>query len=42
MRQYDRTGLVGEGVRGGEQIVEIGVGGQVSLEGFSPLDSRIK
>ena len=27
MRQYDRTGLVGEGVRGGEKIVEIGVGG---------------
>src|SRR6476659_136577 len=27
MRQYDRTGPVGEGVRGGEKIVEIGVGG---------------
>ena len=27
MRQYDRTGLVGEGVGGGKKIVEIGVGG---------------
>jgi hypothetical protein len=27
MRQYDRTGLVGEGVGGGEKIVVIGVGG---------------
>ena len=42
MRQYDRSGPVGESVGGGEKIVERGVSGHGVLKGFSPLDSSIK